>query len=228
MSDYELFLKKSIRIGIITLGLAVIANFMPVFYLWLAYGAIPPLADIWKLLILCASVQGISWIIQPVSYFPILGTIGSYITWLAGAAADIRTPASAMAQKAAGVEAGTPEGTVISTIGIATSVFVSVLIVTLFTFTGSVILPMLPKFVTGSFTFILPAIFAALIVGFAQKDIDYALAIAAFGCSMAFFQKYVYPIPNWLLTLMCIVVGMYFGHLKYKWVNRNSSKAKAV
>ena len=40
---------KLIRIGVVTLSAGVVANFVPVIYLWLAYGEIPPLADILKI-----------------------------------------------------------------------------------------------------------------------------------------------------------------------------------
>ena len=84
-----------------------------------------------------ASAYGVSWVVQPISYFPILGTAGSYIGWLAGSVGDIRLPAASMAQKVTGVEAGTHEGDVIGTIGTACSVFVSAGMITLFIFIGS-------------------------------------------------------------------------------------------
>ena len=94
--------------------------------------------------------------------YPMLGIGGSYISWLCGNVADIRVPAATMAQRVAGAEPGSPEGDVMATIGIAGSVFVSVAILTLFTFIGSAIMPMVPKFVTKAFGFILPAVFGAV------------------------------------------------------------------
>ncbi|MFQ8729689.1 MAG: hypothetical protein ACLSAC_03830 [Enterocloster bolteae] len=50
---------------------------------------------------------------------PILGIPGTYLTFLSGNTSNMRVPCSSVAQEAAGVEMGTEEGSIISTIGIA-------------------------------------------------------------------------------------------------------------
>ena len=48
------FDKAVIRIGTITVLMAIVANFIPVLYLWLVYGEIPPvstLAIIWTMML---------------------------------------------------------------------------------------------------------------------------------------------------------------------------------
>lgn len=80
----------------------IIANFAPAVYIYLAYGLIPPIPDIIKTWTVCAVTFGISWVIQPITYFSLLGPSGEYIGWLAGSNADIRCPSVAMAQKTAG------------------------------------------------------------------------------------------------------------------------------
>ena len=102
---------------------------------------------------------GIGWAIQPISFFSILGTSSSYICWFAGSVADIRVPAVTMAQRVTGAEPGTPEGEIITTIAVAGSVLVSVAIITIFTFIGAAVVPLLPKFIHRAFDFVLPAVF---------------------------------------------------------------------
>ena len=164
------FNKKLIKLGIISLVFAVVANFIPAIYLWLAYGLIPSVSDIFKIWGLALATFGISWVIQPIAYYSILGTSGTYIAWLAGSVADIRLPAVTMAQKVSGVEAGTHEGDVMSTIGIASSVLISVVFITIFTLIGSKVLTMLPKFVIDSFKYILPALFGAVYIEMSRKN----------------------------------------------------------
>ena len=164
------FNKKLIKLGIISLVFAVVANFIPAIYLWLAYGLIPSVSDIFKIWGLALASLGISWVIQPIAYYSILGTSGTYIAWLAGSVADIRLPAVTMAQKVSGVEAGTHEGDVMSTIGIASSVLISVVFITIFTLIGSKVLTMLPKFVIDSFKYILPALFGAVYIEMSRKN----------------------------------------------------------
>ena len=96
---------------------AIFANFLPGIYLWLAYDTIPSLNDLIVIWTTMAAAFGVSWFIQPLSYFGSLGTAGSYIAWIAGSAADIRIPAVTMAQKVANVEPNTPKGDIIATVG---------------------------------------------------------------------------------------------------------------
>ena len=79
-------------------------------------------------------------------------------------------------------EAGTPEGDVVATMGIAVSVFVSILIVSFFTVIGTGILPLLPKFVTDSFAYIVPAIFSAVLAELSSKD--YVLGVLVFAVAL--------------------------------------------
>ncbi|WP_236879759.1 hypothetical protein [Clostridioides difficile] len=97
--------KKMIKIGRISIGLAIIANFIPAIYVGIRFGQMPMLSVIFQIWGLVAATYGVSWIVQPIAYYPTLGAPGSYIGWLAGSVGDIRMPAASMAQKIAGVEA---------------------------------------------------------------------------------------------------------------------------
>ena len=107
------------------------------------------------------SVSGAFYIVEPISYFPILGIPGTYLTFLSGNTSNMRVPCSSVAQEAAGVEMGTEEGSIISTIGIATSILVNVVILTVGAVAGSVILNILPAPVKEALNFLLPALFGA-------------------------------------------------------------------
>lgn len=79
----------------------------------------------------------------------------------------MRVPCSSVAQEAAGVEMGTEEGSIISTIGIATSILVNIVILTVGAVAGSVILNILPAPVKEALNFLLPALFGAVFGQFA-------------------------------------------------------------
>jgi hypothetical protein len=217
------FNARMIRVGIITVSAAIVANFIPALYVWWAYGVIPSIPDIMKIWAVAAAAYGVSWIVQPLSFFAVVGTAGQYISWVAGTVSTIRVPASTMAQKSAEVEPGTPEGDVISAIGIATSVFVSVGIVTIFVFIGSWLLPMLPKIVHKAFNYILPAIFGALFVNLSEKyfKVGASTFFAALAITVA---AGVLKIPNWLVGILIITSGILlarvFYQLTYKRGNR--------
>ena len=158
------FNKKLIKLGIGTVIFAIIANFIPAIYVYVAYGITPGIDGILRVWGIAAASYGISWVVQPIAYFGVLGASGSYIGWLAGAVGDIRLPAVTMAQKVAKVEQGTHEGDVMATIGTSSSVLVSVGFVTLFTFIGSRVLPLLPQSVLDAFNYILPVSYTHLII----------------------------------------------------------------
>lgn len=222
MTPNERFLKQCIRIGSVTLILGIIANFTPPLYLWLGLGVHPPVEDIFKIYAVIASTYLTSWFTQPITFFPLLGMSGSYVTWLSGSGAEIRTPASNMAQKAAGVEQGTPEGNVISTIGVSTSVFVSFFVITVFVFAGQSLIPLLPIFVKKSFAFILPAVLAAVVVNLAKDNLDLCAAIVVFSATAIYVKKHLFPFPDWFATLFIVLVGMLFGYIKYKLTEKPS------
>ena len=216
MNANEAFVKQCVKIGTITLLLGIVANFTPALYLWLGLGVHPPVEDVFKIFLVIASTYAASWITQPITFFPLLGASGSYVTWLAGSGAEIRTPASNMAQKAAGVEQGTPEGNVISTIGVATSVFVSFAVITLFVFAGQALIPMLPVFVKKSFAFILPAVFAGVVINLAKDHLDLCAAIVVFSAVTIYVKKFCFAIPDWFTTLFIVLMGAFFGYVKYR------------
>ena len=153
MSAFE---KKSVRIGVTFLSCGIIANFIPALYVYVAYGIIPPLSDILKIWSVALAGFGITYIIQPTAFYTMMGVAGSYIGWLSGNCADIRIPAITMAQKASGYETATPEGDVMATIGVAVSTFVSIFIISIFTYLGGEVINNLPPFIKSGFRYMMP------------------------------------------------------------------------
>lgn len=199
--------QRVIRNGRITMGLAIIANFIPAIYVGLRYDVMPSWGMIFQIWGIVAASYGVSWIVQPISYYPTMGAAGSYIGWLAGSAGDIRMPAASMAQKVAKVEPGTHEGDVIGTIGVACSVLVSASMITIFVLIGTQVIPLLPEFITSSFTYILPALFGAIFVDQAKKNLKSGITTLVCGVLiMAFGTKA--GINGGILTLAIIVLAI--------------------
>ncbi len=218
------FNKKLIKLGIATVSFAIVANFIPAIYLWVACGVFPGFHNIMKIWGVAAAAYGVSWIVQPIAYFGVLGASGSYIGWLAGSVGDIRLPAATMAQKVARVEAGTHEGDVIATIGTASSVLVSVTFVTVFTFIGSRVLPMLPEFITKSFTYILPALFAAVYVEIARKDVRTGVTGFITGIVLMYIGIKLAILPA-IMTLVIVFSGVIVNRVFYVY-DRNKAKTQ--
>lgn len=202
--------QRAIRLGSAVMIGGIIANFAPAAFIYVAYGLIPPIPDIIKVWTVCAVTFGISWVIQPITYFSLLGPSGEYIGWIAGSNADIRCPGVAMAQKAAGVEASTPEGDVISTIGIAGTVFTSVTIVTVFVLLGQSILEVLPPFVTNSFKYVLTSVFGAVYVQLACKNLGMGAWTIVIAIAISYFWQTA-NLPGWVLNIVIIAIGIFIA-----------------
>jgi hypothetical protein len=215
MTELELFNATLIRLGTVTLLAGIVANFLPAIYIYIQYGAIPPVGDLVKIWLLVGAAFGVAWIVQPVSFFPLIGTSGSYIAWLAGSVADLRTPASTMAQRSVNVETGTLEGDLVSTIAISSSVFVSVTIITIFTFLGSTLLPLLPVPVKASFDYILPAVFAAVYADLSIKDVKFGLVVLATSIATTILGNKLGIGSAWMY-LISVTSGMLLGVLVFK------------
>ena len=212
-SNYD-FSARAARIGTFTLIAGIIANFVPALYLAGVVGVMPQFTDLLQIYAVALSAFGVSWLVQPLSFYPMLGVGGSYIAWLCGNVADIRVPAATMAQRVAGAEPGSPESDVMATIGISSSVFVSVAIITVFTLIGSAIMPMVPKFVTKAFGFILPAVFGAVYAELSRKHLKIGMMTIVLGLAITYGAPLI-GVPRALITILVIAGGIAMARVHF-------------
>ena len=198
-----------VKWGKITLLLGIFAGFLPA--LVMAFrGYMPPVSAIIAGTLMQISVSGAFYIVEPISYFPILGIPGTYLTFLSGNTSNMRVPCSSVAQEAAGVEMGTEEGSIIYTIGIATSILVNVVILTVGAVAGSVILNILPAPVKEALNFLLPA---------TRPKLGVVAAIIAIGMNWLMklgFLSFIPGNPSYVVILVAVFGSIYAGKLLYK------------
>ena len=70
------------RIGKITGYLGVLLSFAPAFILAVVYGIFPKPAALLTAFVSIASAVGVLWFVEPISYFTILGPVGTYMAFL--------------------------------------------------------------------------------------------------------------------------------------------------
>ena len=202
-----MFDKKCLRMGLVTMGAAVIASFLPALYLYFAYGVIPTGADIASLFSMMAASFAVGWLVQPITFYPALGIGASCLSWTTGNVADLRMPAISAAQKAAGIEAGTPEGNVLSAMAAATTNVVTVAFLTVITVVGSGLITLLPEQVTAAFSYIAPAIFGAIVVDYAMKNLKANLPLILSGF-LVYIALKAAGLPTVWITLLVVITGM--------------------
>ena len=141
------------------------------------FGVMPDWNALLLGLIATAPMYWMVGVIETVTFVPMLGAGGSYLSFVTGNISNLKLPCALNAMEQNGVSANSEEGEVISTIAIATSSIVTTLIVAL----GVVlIVPLTPVLsapvLQPAFEQILPALFGGLGVAFVSKNWKIAVA----------------------------------------------------
>ena len=104
-----------------------------------------------------------SSVVEYLIYVPMLGSGASYLSFITGNLSNLKIPCAINARDMAGTRAGTPENEIVSTLSVATSSLVTVLVILV----GVVLLQPLQPFFSApalqpAFENVVPALFGAL------------------------------------------------------------------
>lgn len=116
-------------------------------------------------------------VVEVLTYVPMLGAGGSYLSFVTGNISNLKLPVALNALEQAGVKASSEEGEIISTIAIAVSSIVTTLIIVMGVILITPLTPVLNAPVLApAFAQILPALFGGLGVVFISKNWKIAIA----------------------------------------------------
>ena len=183
----------SIKWGRLTSLLGVVASFVPLAVLAIVFDIMPALDAIVAAATIRISACVVYYFVEPISFQPVLGIPGTYMAFLSGNISNLRVPCSSVAQNAAGVEEGTPEGAVLSTIGVAVSTVVNLLILTAGVLLGAQIIAMIPESLVNALVYLVPALYGAMLM----QMVLYAPKIAAIA------------VPLGIITLVISKTGLF-------------------
>ena len=203
----KVYIPDIVKWGKITMLLGIITCFGPALVISVVYGCMPPVSAIIAGTIAQISVSGAFYIVEPISYFPILGIPGTYLTFLSGNTSNMRVPCSSVAQEAAGVEMGSDKGSVVSTIGIAVSIIVNIVILTIGAIAGNAIIGMMPEGFKQALNFLLPALYGAVFGQFA-----FAMNWLMKNGFLSFFPG----TPSYVVILVAVFGSIFAGKIIYK------------
>ena len=170
-SIYESYLKSTHRLGrivsVITLILLVGAPFM----IGTLLGAQPDLGAVARAFLSVGLVWTVSSVVEFLVYTPMLGSGGSYLAFITGNLINMKIPCAMNAKELVGAKSGTAENEVISTLSIAASALVTIVILAL----GVVLLiPLQPvlqsETLAPAFANVVPALFGAMAWKYYRKD----------------------------------------------------------
>lgn len=119
-----------------------------------------------------AVVFGVIWIVEPVSYFPILGPAAMYQAFLIGNISTKLLPSAMAAQTRIQARIGTPKAQLAATAAISTAGLIHVLSLIVFVgLLGNWLLTLIPGDILSAVsTFIMPAVLGAFIVQTVQNN----------------------------------------------------------
>ena len=161
------FIPRAHRIGRTTLLVAMVLCLGPALYLSFVLGAFPGTGAILTGFLAIAAFVGIMWVVEPVSYFPVLGVCGTYMSFLSGNIGNMRMPVVISCQNAIDAEAGSRKAEVAAVIGIAISVLVNLVFLVALVLIGSALIDVLPAPVAQAVKdYTLPALYGAVLVMF--------------------------------------------------------------
>ncbi len=168
MSEY---MKKTDRYGKIWIWTAVVVVLMVPAAICVYYDAWPQMTAVLKGLLGVAPIYWTVGVIEVITYTPMLGTAGTYLSFVTGNLTSLKAPSALNAMENAKVKPGTEEGEVISTIAIATCTIVTTLILVVGVFALALLTPILnsPE-LKPAFDNILPALFGGLAVVYVSKN----------------------------------------------------------
>ena len=176
-------------LGRITLGIGVILMLAAPFVIGVLLDAAPNLNGFLKGIARVAVIYVPVGIVEFLVYAPMLGAGGSYLSFITGNVTNLKIPCAMNARDIAKTEVGTPENEIISTLSVATSSLVTMLVL----FVGVLLLvPLRPilenPVLTPAFDTVVPALFGALGLKYFSKAPKIAI------------------VPLASMTLLCVLV----------------------
>lgn len=143
----------------------------------LIFKAFPDMNGLWRGLLATAPMYWAVGVVETISYIPMLGAGGSYLSFVTGNISNLKLPCALNALEQAKVKASSEEGEVVSTIAIAVSSIVTTLIILLGVILITPLTPVLENPVlTPAFDQMIPALFGGLGVVFVSRNWKLAIA----------------------------------------------------
>ena len=168
---YASYMKTTHLLGRIVSVLTVVLLIGAPFVIGRMLGTAPDLGAAARGFLSVGLVWTVSSVVEYLVYTPMLGAGGSYLAFITGNLINMKIPCAMNAKELVGAKSGTPENEVISTLSIATSSLVTILVL----FLGVLLLiPLQPVLqspvLQPAFANVVPALFGAMAYKYYRKD----------------------------------------------------------
>lgn len=189
---------------------ALLVLFSVPFIFSVHYDAFPEFKTLLKALSTVIAVYWTTAIIEVVTYTPMLGAGGTYLSFLSGNITNLKLPCAMNAMERANVRANSEEGEVISTISIAASSITTTVIIAV----GVLLFaPVLPKIlaegsvIKPAFEYVVPALFGALGASYFAKHWKISILPIAVGIIIYIFSPSMAVGTMIFITIVVSILG---------------------
>ena len=178
---FEEYNNKTDVLGKIWIWTALFVILMVPVLICIRYDAWPQITSVLKGLVGVAPIYWTVGVIEVITFTPMLGTAGTYLSFVTGNVSALKVPAALNAMESAQAKPGTEEGEIISTISIAVASIVTTIIIALGVLLFTQLTPIVNSPVLKpAFDNILPALFGGLGVVYISRNWKVSIAPLVF------------------------------------------------
>jgi len=198
------------------IAMMVIITMFPI-VVGIVFSAMPDWAAVGKGLIATAPMYWAVGIVETITFIPMLGAGGSYLSFVTGNISNLKLPCALNAIESAEVDVKSEEGEIISTIAIAVSSIVTTVIIIL----GVIlIIPLSPILdnptLKPAFDQLLPALFGALGIVFVSKNWKIAIAPVTLMLILFIFVPAINTSTVGIMVPVGVIFTLVMSKLLYK------------
>lgn len=174
---WEKYSKTTHFIGRLVSAITVIMLVGAPFLIGKHLGAFPDIGAVGKAFFSVGLVWTVSSVAEFLIYTPMLGSGGGYLAFITGNLINMKIPCAVTARDMVGVKSGTKENEIISTLSIATSSLVTILVLAVGVLALTPLQPLLQSpTLQPAFDNVIPALFGAMAYKYYRKNMSIAVA----------------------------------------------------
>lgn len=198
---FEKYNNRTHLLGRLTTVIALLMFLGAPILMGLTMGALPDMKAFFRGFLAIGLVYLISCIAEYVIYVPILGGGGSYLAFITGNLINMKIPCAMNAKDIVGVKSGTPENEIISTLSIATSSLVTILVLALGVLFMIPLQPVLQsETLRPAFDNVVPALFGAMAYKYYRKGMKAA------GAALGFMTLLFILVPSLMGSVSMMII----------------------
>ena len=170
---FESYNKRTHVIGRISSAIVLVMLVGAPFLIGKVLGAMPDIGAAGKAFLSVGLVWTVSSVVEFLVYTPMLGAGGGYLAFITGNLINMKIPCAVNARDIVGAKTGTPENEIVSTLSIATSSLVTIIVLALGV---ALLVPLQPVLQSPTFENVVPALFGAMAYKYFRGNMKIAAA----------------------------------------------------